>query len=223
MLYFRVLEQGIAAMPEADPALRAELDARAQREGIAALHAELERLDPVAAERIHPHNAQRIKRALEVRRASGRSISDWWADQGSEAGLAPHWRPLRIALVPRDRRALHDAIARRFDAMLAAGLLDEVRALQGRGDLDASLPALRAVGYRQVWAHLEGECDAAAMRERALAATRQLARRQLTWLRSWEGVERIEVEPGEPLPGSVIERVLAQVAHPPHAAASGIP
>jgi tRNA dimethylallyltransferase len=223
MLYFRVLEQGIAVMPEADSALRTELDARVEREGIDALHAELARLDPVAAERIHPRNAQRIKRALEVRLVSGRPISDWWAEQDAEAGLAPHWRPLRIGLVPRDRAALHRAIERRFDAMLGAGLMDEVRALRRRGDLDASLPALRAVGYRQAWAHLEGECDAEAMRERALAATRQLARRQLTWLRSWPGVERIEVDPGEPLPGSVIDGVLAKLPRPPDAAASGIP
>lgn len=218
MLYFRVLEQGIAAMPEADPALRAELDDRAERVGPDALHAELARLDPVAAERIHPRNAQRIKRALEVRLASGRPISEWWAEQEAEAGLGPDWRPLRIALVPRDRGALHAAIERRFDAMLAAGLVDEVRVLHRRGDLDASLPALRAVGYRQVWAHLEGECDEAVMRERALAATRQLARRQLTWLRSWPGVERIEVDPGAPLPGAVIDRVLEALDRPPDAA-----
>ncbi|HSG89006.1 MAG TPA: tRNA (adenosine(37)-N6)-dimethylallyltransferase MiaA [Pseudomonadales bacterium] len=204
MLYFRVLEQGIATMPASDPAVRAALEARADEIGLAALHDELAAVDPEAAERIHPNNPQRIKRALEVHAISGRPISTWWregaqeeaASAGAAGGLEARFRTLRLALMPADRAALHAAIERRFDAMLDAGLVEEVMALEQRGDLHAELPALRAVGYRQVWSCLQGEIDAVTMRERAIAATRQLARRQLTWLRRWPEVRRIEVQPG---------------------------
>lgn len=183
MLYFSVLERGIARMPSADPALRAQLAARLDAEGSAALHAELARTDPDAAERIHPHNRQRLLRALEVQEASGRPISWWWRQAQGERGVEQDFALRHVALVPGDRAVLHARIEQRFDAMLAAGLLDEVARLQARGDLDAGLPAIRAVGYRQVWDHLAGRCDAAEMRQRALAATRGLLRRQLTWLR----------------------------------------
>jgi tRNA dimethylallyltransferase len=198
MLYFRVLEQGIAEMPETDPALRDELGARAEREGLAALHAELARVDPVAAERIHPNNPQRLKRALEVHAASGRPISAFWAEGGDGEDLRRDFALRRLALVPDDRSALHAAIAERFDAMLAAGLVEEVRALRARGDLHPGLPAIRAVGYRQAWAHLDGEVDLAGLRERGIAATRQLARRQLTWLRRWPELTVHPVTPGTP-------------------------
>lgn len=215
MLYFRVLEQGIAAMPEADAKVRARLDAEAARDGLPVLHARLAAIDPQAAAHIHPNNPQRIKRALEVHRISGRPISDFWRAAAAD-DLQARFALRRTALVPDDRAALHALIAARFDAMLAAGLVDEVRMLRSRGDLHAELPALRAVGYRQVWAHLAGEFDAAQMRERAIAATRQLARRQLTWLRRWPELHRLpvlrgrmpgdargddSVEPGGDLPG----------------------
>ena len=184
-LYFQALLRGLAAMPEADPGLREAIAAEAGQRGWAALHEELARVDPPAAARIRPGDAQRIQRALEVYRLSGRPISAWQRDP------PPPRLPLRVlklVLAPVDRAVLHARIARRFDAMLAAGFLDEVRALRARPALRAhphplDLPALRAVGYRQAWEHLDGATDAAAFRDRAVHATRQLAKRQLTWLR----------------------------------------
>ena len=184
-LYFQALLRGLAAMPEADPALREAIAAEAQQLGWTALHAELARVDPPAAARIRPGDAQRIQRALEVYRLSGRPISAWQRDP------PPPRLPLRVlklVLAPVDRAVLHARIARRFEAMLDAGFLDEVRALRARPALRAhprplDLPALRAVGYRQAWEHLDGATDAAAFRDRAVHATRQLAKRQLTWLR----------------------------------------
>ena len=184
-LYFQALLRGLAAMPEADPALREAIAAEAQQLGWTALHAELARVDPPAAARIRPGDTQRIQRALEVYRLSGRPISAWQRDP------PPPRLPLRVlklVLAPVDRAVLHARIARRFDAMLDAGFLDEVRALRARPELRAhprplDLPALRAVGYRQAWEHLDGATDAAAFRDRAVHATRQLAKRQLTWLR----------------------------------------
>lgn len=185
-LYFRALLDGLSPMPAADPALRAAISAEAAVDGWTALHAQLAAIDPAAAARIGANDPQRIQRALEVWRATGTPISAWQA----RASAAPrlHCRVLRIAVAPRDRATLHARIARRFDAMLAAGFLDEVRALRALPALQShpaarDLPALRAVGYRQAWQHIEGDCDEATFRERAVAATRQLAKRQLTWLR----------------------------------------
>lgn len=188
-LYFHALLQGLAPMPEADPGVRAQLAAEAGQRGWAALHAELTALDPEAAARIHATDAQRIQRALEVYRLSGRRISDW----RREAAGAPRlpYRVLKLVLAPADRGVLHARIAQRFDAMLAGGFLDEVRALRGLPELQAhprplDLPALRAVGYRQAWEFLDGEGGAQAaadFRDRGIYATRQLAKRQLTWLR----------------------------------------
>ncbi len=178
-LYFRALEHGLSNLPEADPGLRARLAAEAAGRGWAALHARLARLDPLAAARIRPSDPQRIQRALEVIELSGRPLS---AQQGATRMRLPY-RVLKLALIPADRASLHARIATRFDAMLAAGFLDEVRALRERGDLQRDLPALRAVGYRQAWAHLDGVSDAAGFRSQAIAATRQLAKRQITWLR----------------------------------------
>ncbi len=189
MLYFNVLERGIARMPASDPALRAKLEARLAAEGTAILYGELLEQDPVAATRIHPNNRQRLLRALEVQAASGRPISWWWQQAEAGAPLTRDFRPQHLALLPADRSELHARIERRFDAMLAAGLVDEVRRLWERGDLNPQLPALRAVGYRQVWAHLSGEFDAAEMRQQALVATRGLLRRQLTWLRKHPALE----------------------------------
>ncbi|HJP99420.1 MAG TPA: tRNA (adenosine(37)-N6)-dimethylallyltransferase MiaA [Rhodanobacteraceae bacterium] len=180
-LYFRALERGLSAMPEADPALRERLRADADREGWPALHARLAERDPEAAARIRPHDAQRIQRALEAIELSGRRLSELHA--GGEAPPRLPYRVLKLALVPADRTHLRERIAVRFDAMLAAGFLDEVRRLRARGDLDPGLPAMRAVGYRQAWQHLGGALDSAEFRRRAIDATRQLAKRQTTWLR----------------------------------------
>ncbi len=185
-LYFHALLHGLSPMPEADPATRAQLEAEAADRGWAALHAELAALDPEAAARIHATDAQRIQRALEVYRLSGRTISDWRREPPQTPRLPV--RVLRLVLAPADRAELHARIERRFDAMLADGFLDEVRRLRSLPQLQAhprplDLPALRAVGYRQAWEHLDGRCDAATFRERGIHATRQLAKRQLTWLR----------------------------------------
>ena len=183
MLYFKALIDGLDAMPAADAALRARIDADARERGWPALHAELARVDPPTAARLAPNDAQRIGRALEVWRASGRPLSSFHSRP--RAATAHH---RLIALEPASRAWLHERIAARFDAMLAAGFLDEVRALRARPGLHAGLPALRAVGYRQAWealdAGLAGAALTAAVRERGIAATRQLAKRQLTWLRS---------------------------------------
>lgn len=189
MLYLRALLQGIAPLPAARPDIREEIDARAARESWPALHAELARHDPVAASRIHAHDRQRIQRALEVYYATGTPISAW---QAAGARREREFDFHAWALVPADRSALHARIAQRFEAMLAAGLLDEVRALYDRADLTPDHPAIRAVGYRQLWRHLAGECDLDAAAKRAIAATRQLARRQLTWLKSAPALEKVD-------------------------------
>src|SRR6185312_13570625 len=180
-LYFRALQRGLSELPEADPALRARLTDEAACIGWPAMHARLARLDPAAAARIGPNDAQRLQRALEVIALSGRPLSEL---QRGGRGEAFPWRVLKLALLPADRAPLHARIAERFDAMLAAGFLDELRTLRARGDLHADLPAIRAVGYRQGWEHLDGQSDAAGFRERAIFATRQLAKRQITWLRA---------------------------------------
>lgn len=181
MLYLRALLNGLAPLPQASEALRRELDERAARSGWPALHAELARLDPEAAARINRNDSQRIQRALEVCLASGRRLSELQrATVSPLAGV-----PLQAwALAPRDRSVLHQRLASRFHAMMAAGFLEEVRALHGRGDLTARHSSMRAVGYRQLWAHLDGECGLAEAVERGIAATRQLAKRQLTWMRA---------------------------------------
>ena len=178
MLYFKALIDGLDAMPAADPAVRAALDARAAAQGWPALHAELARVDPITAARLKASDAQRIQRALEVWAVSGQPLSSFHGRQASP-GLA---LPL-LALAPQDRAWLHQRIAQRFDAMLAMGLVDEVRQLRARGDLRPGLPALRCVGYRQAWAALDAG-DLGPLREQGIAATRQLAKRQLTWLRA---------------------------------------
>ena len=180
-LYFRALQQGLSDLPEADPATRARLAAEAQQLGWPAMHARLATLDPAAASRIGCNDVQRLQRALEVIELTGRPLSE--LQRGATVACFP-WRVLKLALLPTDRRVLHECIARRFDAMLAEGFLEEVRALRMRGDLHADLPAIRAVGYRQAWEHLDGQTDLAEFRDRAIFATRQLAKRQVTWLRS---------------------------------------
>jgi tRNA dimethylallyltransferase len=180
MLYFKALFDGIDPMPPAQPALRAAIEAEAQQKGWPAMHAELAQVDPLTAARLAPADSQRIQRALEVYRASGLPLSHFHA---RSTARAPSTVPL-IALEPLDRAWLHTRIARRFDAMLAAGFVDEVRALRARGDLHAELPSMRCVGYRQAWETLDGLWGMDSLRERGIAATRQLAKRQITWLRS---------------------------------------
>ena len=185
-LYFRALLSGLSPMPEADPAMRMQIEAEAAARGWAALHAELAVIDPSAAARIHATDAQRIQRALEVYRLSGRTISDWHGAAIAQPRLP--FRVLKLVLAPCDRAVLHARIAQRFDAMLAAGFLDEVQRLRALPLIQShprplELPALRAVGYRQAWEHLDGITDAATFRDHAIFATRQLAKRQLTWLR----------------------------------------
>lgn len=180
MLYLRALLHGLAVLPQAAPALRAELDERARHAGWPALHAELARLDPEAASRIAAADGQRIQRALEVCLSTGRRISEL---QRARVSPLANW-PLRYwVLAPRERALLHERLVRRFEAMMAAGFLEEVRRLRARGDLSARHPAMRAVGYRQLWAHLEGDYDLEEAVRRGVAATRQLAKRQLTWMR----------------------------------------
>lgn len=187
MLYLRALSEGIAALPRGSETLRREIDARAAREGWARLHAELASLDAEAAASIHPNDPQRIQRALEVCYLTGRRFSELKRAGGSRPAALP-----RIALVPADRHVLHGRLAERLKLMMRRGFLEEVARLRARGDLTARHPALRAVGYRQLWAHLEGACGLDEAREKALAATRQLAKRQLTWLRADHAIRWID-------------------------------
>ena len=181
MLYFDVLEHGISPLPSADPELRAELDARAVREGWPALHAELAQRDPSAAARIKPNDRQRIQRALEVCYISGRTLTEL---QASAVVESPEYSYLKVALSPAERSTLHESIARRFGTMMQHGFLDEVRRLHARGDLRADMPSMRAVGYRQLWEHLEGGTTLEEAVRRGIVATRRYAKRQLTWLRA---------------------------------------
>jgi tRNA dimethylallyltransferase len=186
MLYFKALLEGLADMPAADPAVRAAIEAEAAHAGWPAIHAQLAAVDPETAAAIHPNHSQRLCRALEVYRVSGETMTALRARQQRDAGdLRNRYQVVQVAMAPRQRAVLHARIARRFELMLAQGLVAEVERLRARGDLHADLPAIRAVGYRQVWEYLDGACTEAVMVERGVAATRQLAKRQLTWLRGW--------------------------------------
>jgi len=189
MLYFKALREGLTDLPQADAGLRAAIEAEAAARGWPALHAELARLDPESGARLQPTDAQRIQRALEVVRLTGRPMPDYW--RAGRAATLPY-RLVPIALVPADRALLHERIARRFDAMLGTGLIDEVRVLREKYRLDAAMPSMRCVGYRQVWGYLEGEYGRDEMRDRGVFATRQLAKRQLTWLRGMQDIIRVE-------------------------------
>ncbi len=200
MMYYKALLQGMGNLPEADPDVRLALEQWADSAGWEALHRHLAEVDPLAAERIHPNNRQRLLRALEVYRLTGRPISAFWQ---SDTGIkdypystnwqadAAHTLPYTVeqfALVPRERQQLHHRIGVRFHAMLEQGFVDEVEGLMARGDLTPDMPSMRCVGYRQVWDWLAGEGDYQRMVDRGIAATRQLAKRQLTWLRKWQDV-----------------------------------
>ena len=181
MLYYKGLNDGLDDLPGADPAIRAQLDAEAERDGWPALHARLALLDPATAARLKPMDAQRIQRALEIIQLSGKPMSELLAQRVKEE--LP-FELASFALEPSDRKVLHERIERRFDLMLEGGLLDEVKALRVRGDLHIGLPSIRCVGYRQAWQYLDGEVDYATMRDTGIFATRQLCKRQLTWLRA---------------------------------------
>ncbi|WP_269619968.1 tRNA (adenosine(37)-N6)-dimethylallyltransferase MiaA [Zhongshania sp. BJYM1] len=182
MLYFKALIEGLADMPSADPQVRADINAKATELGWPAIHAELAAIDPESAERIHPNHSQRLSRALEVYRISGITMSEWRARQSAQS--LPY-NVHQFAIAPSDRSVLHARIEQRLQQMFAGGFIDEVAGLMARGDLHPDLPSIRAVGYRQVWEYLRGDYEVEAAFERALIATRQLAKRQLTWLRGW--------------------------------------
>ena len=209
MLYYRSLVAGLDALPQADSALRAQIDADAARRGWPALHADLAKIDAETARRLPPTDSQRIQRALEVFRLTGSPLSSL---QGGTQPELP-FEVRGFALVPADRALLHRRIEERFDLMLRAGLVDELQGLRKRFDLKASMPSMRAVGYRQVFEMLEGKTDKQVMRERAVAATRQLAKRQMTWLRSLPGLFRLDA--GGAQGGAVaVELLLDQVGEP---------
>ncbi|MDH5217225.1 MAG: tRNA (adenosine(37)-N6)-dimethylallyltransferase MiaA, partial [Gammaproteobacteria bacterium] len=182
MLYFRALLNGLSQLPSADEAIRQKLEQEAENIGWAAMHQRLASVDPEAAARIHPNDPQRIQRALEVYDATGVAMSEWYRRQQSEADFP--YSTIKIALLPSDRKRLHERIAQRFHLMLEQGLIEEVSRLHQRPDLNLDKPSIRAVGYRQVWEHLDGKLDYDTMIDKGIVATRQLAKRQLTWLRS---------------------------------------
>ena len=181
IMYFNALINGISPLPKSDTEIREAILSEANERGWQAMHADLETVDPVSAGRIHPNDPQRLTRALEVYRSSGKSLTHW---QQKAIYRCPY-KIDQFAIAPQERAVLHDRIAQRFDLMLAQGLVDEVKALYERGDLHEDMPAIRAVGYRQVWQYLKGELSYAEMRDKGIIATRQLAKRQLTWLRGW--------------------------------------
>ena len=184
MMYFHALINGIANLPTADAQIREQLTAEAERIGWNKMHERLQSVDPVSAAQIHPNDPQRIQRALEVYQITNKPMSVLQQESQNKIDF----KPISIALSPLERSLLHQRIEQRFDLMLEQGLIDEVKALYQRGDLNPDMPSMRTVGYRQVWKYLEGEYDLATMRYKAIVATRQLAKRQLTWLRSWKDV-----------------------------------
>jgi len=189
LLYFQALTEGLNELPEADPMIRLMIDTMAGEQGWPAVHARLARVDPETAARLEPGDAQRIQRALEVYYITNKPLSELL--KKPKYVYFPY-TPLKISLVPADREVLHARIARRFEEMLAAGLVDELKKLREEYGLEAGMPSMRCVGYRQAWEHLEGRTDSAALLEQGIAATRQLAKRQLTWLRAMEGVPEFD-------------------------------
>lgn len=200
MLYYKVLLEGLADMPEADAAVRVQLEQRMRQDGVSALHTELARIDPESAQRIHANDSQRILRALEVWLVSGKTMTEhrMLQQQRTTAAALPY-TVHAFAIAPCSRALLHERIAQRFDLMLEQGFVSEVEGLVQRGDLHTGLPSMRAVGYRQVWDYLHGLYDYDTMREKGIAATRQLAKRQFTWLRSWQGLHWIDSLEANPL------------------------
>lgn len=186
MLYFKALQQGLAVLPSANPELRRQFEEEAAKSGWAGLHQRLQQLDPVTAKRIHPNDSQRIQRALEIIELTGETLASLWHEQKR---VSHTYQFINLAIAPADRVVLHQRIAARFMKMLQQGFIEEVAALRARGDLAPTLPAIRAVGYRQVWDYLSGIIHLEEMQEKGIIATRQLAKRQLTWLRQWQDIE----------------------------------
>lgn len=199
MLYFKVLREGIAELPSADLQVRQQIQDLAASEGWPAVHRQLQQVDPVAAARLNPNDAQRLQRAMEVYRSTGIPLTEWHQRQqaggdGSWGGNAQDfpYRVINFAVCPQDRKVLHERIAQRFRQMLAQGFYDEVKLLYERGDLHPDMPSMRAVGYRQMWDCLAGKLSYSEMEERGIIATRQLAKRQITWLRSWQDLHWLD-------------------------------
>lgn len=190
MLYFKALLEGLSPLPCADPAIREEIENIAREQGWSEVHRRLAEVDPVAAARIHPNDPQRLSRALEVYLISGQSLTEMTQTAGEELP----YNVFQFAIAPQDRKILHERIEQRYHLMLDAGFEEEVRALYNRGDLHADLPSIRCVGYRQMWSYLDGEIDYDEMVYRGICATRQLAKRQITWLRGWENIHRLDSE-----------------------------
>ncbi len=191
MLYFKFLLEGAANLPEANDAIRQQIEALAGQHGWAYVHSKLAEVDPVSAERLNPNDPQRIQRAYEVFLVSGKTLTEHW--QAQEAQRIPY-NVVQLAICPEQRKTLHERIALRFEQMIKQGFVDEVRALHARGDLQENLPAIRAVGYRQVWDFLDGKLSHEEMVEKGIIATRQLAKRQITWLRGWNHLHWLESE-----------------------------
>lgn len=193
MLYFKALLEGLAEMPSADQSVRAAIEREALDKGWPHIHAQLAEIDPESAGRIHPNHSQRLSRALEVYRVSGKTMTQLQAEQESDP-LQDHYNLVQLAISPRQRATLHARIALRFEKMLELGVIEEVEALRARGDLHLDLPSMRAVGYRQVWEYLDGACTKEEMVERGVVATRQLAKRQYTWLNGWTDLNWVNTE-----------------------------
>lgn len=192
MMYFKVLLEGLSQLPEADQTIRDDLEQRAAKEGWPSLYAELQLVDPQTASRLHPNHSQRIQRALEVYQVTGEPMSALQAE--SVGGLAQQYDFRQIALIPQNRSLLHQRLEQRFEAMMALGFAEEVKGLYERGDLHINLPAIRSVGYRQLWDYYAGDCSLQDAVEKAVIATRQLAKRQLTWLRNWPQAIEIKAD-----------------------------
>ena len=192
MLYFKVLLDGLSELPAADPNIRHSIQQQADTEGWESLHAELQAVDPVTAERLHPNHSQRIQRALEVYKITGVALSE--LQMTSQGGIKDKYNVHQFALMPNDRKLLHHRIQKRFIAMIDKGFEAEVKKLYQRGDLNSRMPSIRSVGYRQLWEYFEGQCDLNQAIEKAIIATRQLSKRQQTWLRSWHDAQHINVD-----------------------------
>ena len=204
MLYFKALLEGLSPLPPADPAVRARIEAQAEEQGWEALHNQLNEIDPVSAARIHPNDPQRLSRALEVFYISGKTLTELVKISGEAIPYQVH----QFAIAPTSRQLLHDRIEMRFMQMVANGFETEARALFTRGDLHTDMPSVRCVGYRQMWSYISGEIDYDEMVYRGVCATRQLAKRQMTWLRGWEGVEWLDSEK----PDEALTRVIQVVS-----------
>lgn len=192
MMYYKVLRDGIADLPEADETIRQRLLNEANEHGWQSLHDRLRQIDPVSAERIHPNDPQRLQRALEVHELTGKTLTELWAEQKRDVQQNSPYRELNLAVAPVERKVLHERIEQRFRIMLEQGFLNEVEQLRERNDLHLAMPAIRSVGYRQAWQYLDGDFDYEEMVNRGIFATRQLAKRQITWLRSWQELEWLD-------------------------------